>query len=46
MFKMKSEFREGDQVYGFTLQYTKEQGVTYKIIPQIVLSTEKAHFQR
>ena len=46
MFKIKSEFREGDQVYRFTIHYTKEQGVTYKIIPQIVLSTEKAHFQR
>lgn len=44
MFRIKFEFREVDWVYGFIIQYTKEQDVAYKIIPQIVLNTEKAHF--
>lgn len=34
-----------DLVSVFIVEYTKEK-VTYKVIPQMVLSTERAHIQR
>ena len=38
--------REEDWIHGFTIQYIKEQDIKYEIIPRIVSSAEKAHFQR